>query len=85
MMNRALLKTGTYCVMHLVVAILVAFALTRNWHVALAVGLVEPFVQTFAFALHERIWSRAGAQAEAVGSPCAHARLWPPRDRKVRP
>jgi uncharacterized membrane protein len=85
MMNRAFLKTGTYCVMHFVVAILVAFALTRNWHVALAVGTVEPFVQTFAFALHERVWSRTGekGQAQAVAGACAHARFWPARDRQV--
>ena len=60
-MNRTLLKTCTYGVMHFTVAIAVAYALTRNWQLALAVGIVEPLVQTFAFALHERLWSRAGA------------------------
>jgi uncharacterized membrane protein len=54
-------KTATYAVMHFVVAIAVAFALTGSWQMALAIGLVEPFVQTFAFALHERAWSRAGS------------------------
>ena len=34
------LKIASYGVMHLVVAILVAFALTRDWRVALAVGMV---------------------------------------------
>jgi uncharacterized membrane protein len=57
-MNRTLLKTCTYGIMHLTVAIIVAFALTRNWHIALAVGVIEPIVQTFAFAVHERLWSR---------------------------
>jgi uncharacterized membrane protein len=71
-MNRTLMKTCTYGLMHFTVAILVAFALTRNWHVALAVGLVEPFVQTFAFALHERLWSRApGVEARSL---CGHGR-----------
>lgn len=59
-MNRTLLKTCTYGLMHLTVAIIVAFALTRSWRIALAVGVVEPIVQTFAFAMHERLWSRAG-------------------------
>lgn len=77
-MNRTLLKTGTYAVMHLSVAIAVAYALTRNWQVALAVGVVEPIVQTFAFAVHERLWSKAGA-AGAGATPCAHGRLWPRR------
>lgn len=58
-MNRTLQKTCTYAVMHFTVAIIVAYALTRNWQIALAVGIVEPVVQTFAFAIHERLWARA--------------------------
>jgi len=50
------LKTASYAIMHLVVAILVAYALTLDWRKALAIGIVEPFVQTFAFALHGRFW-----------------------------
>ena len=50
------LKTATYGIMHLVVAILVAYALTLDWRKALAIGIVEPFVQTFAFTLHDRYW-----------------------------
>ena len=39
--RRLALKIASYGVMHLVVAVLVAFAITRDWRVALAVGLVE--------------------------------------------
>lgn len=56
---RLALKTLTYSVMHLSVAVTVAFALTRDWRVALAVGMIEPVVQTVAFNLHERAWSKA--------------------------
>jgi uncharacterized membrane protein len=52
------LKIASYGVMHLVVAILVAFALTREWRVALAVGMVEPIFQTFAYTVHDRVWHR---------------------------
>ena len=52
------LKTATYAIMHLVVAVLVAYALTFDWRKALAIGIIEPFVQTFAFALHDRYWRR---------------------------
>jgi uncharacterized membrane protein len=69
-MNRTLLKTCTYALMHFTVAIIVAFALTRNWHVALAVGIVEPCVQTLAFAVHERLW--AGAPRTSVLALCGH-------------
>lgn len=60
---RLALKTLTYAAMHLTVAVAVAYALTRDWRVALAVGLVEPLVQTFAFNIHERLWSRADRRA----------------------
>ncbi|RAK50908.1 DUF2061 domain-containing protein [Phenylobacterium deserti] len=83
-MNRVLLKTSTYCVMHLVVAVAVAFALTRNWHAALAIGLVEPFVQTFAFALHEKFWAKRGVpQTEKTSGGCSHIRLWPKSQPKA--
>ena len=53
-----LLKTVSYCIMHLTVAVAVAYALTQNIKIALAVGIVEPLVQTVAFAFHEKAWSR---------------------------
>ena len=49
-------KTLTYSLTHFVVAVSVAYALTRDWRTALAVGLIEPMVQTIAYALHERAW-----------------------------
>jgi uncharacterized membrane protein len=65
------MKTGSYALMHLMVAITVAYLLTRDWQAALAIGLIEPFVQTFAFYFHDRAWSRTSRQppvtaAEAV-------------------
>lgn len=56
--RRLALKIASYGVMHLVVAILVAFAITRDWRLALAVGVVEPFVQTLAYSIHDRVWHR---------------------------
>jgi len=52
------LKIASYGVMHLVVAILVAYALTRDWRIALAVGVAEPIVQTLAYSIHDRVWHR---------------------------
>ncbi len=79
-MNRTLQKTCTYAVMHLTVAIAVAYALTRSWEIALAVGIIEPVVQTVVFAIHERIW--AGKSGEVSHYLCGHARLIP---RQLRP
>lgn len=64
-------KTFSYSMMHLVVAITVAYALTRDWRAALAIGMIEPIFQTIAFALHERAWARI----EAKGTSAKDARL----------
>lgn len=50
------LKIASYGVMHLVIAILVAYAITRDWRLALAVGLIEPIFQTIAYTFHDRAW-----------------------------
>ncbi|MGH7027804.1 DUF2061 domain-containing protein [Brevundimonas sp.] len=61
-LKQVALKTVTYGVMHFTVAVLVAFALTRDWRLALAIGTVEPLVQTVFFTLHDRIWTRVEAK-----------------------
>lgn len=56
-------KTTTYGTMHLAVAIAVAYALTRNLAIALSIGLIEPLVQTVAYAIHESLWARKARDA----------------------
>jgi uncharacterized membrane protein len=65
-------KTATYAVMHLTVAIAVAYVLTGSWSMALAIGLVEPFVQTFAFVIHERFWSKASTGTKDEACPVSN-------------
>ena len=55
---RLMMKTATYGIMHMVIAFSVAYALTGNWQLALSISLVEPFVQTFAFIVHETLWEK---------------------------
>ena len=53
--------------MHFVVAVLVAYAITQNWRVALTVGVIEPLVQMVFFALHDRVWTaREARRAQAA-------------------
>lgn len=52
------LKIASYGFMHLIVAILVAFAITRDWRIALAVGMIEPIFQTIAYTVHDRVWHK---------------------------
>lgn len=56
--QRVICKTMSYSCMHMVVAIAVAFALSGSWLVAISIGLIEPMVQTVAYAIHERLWER---------------------------
>lgn len=50
--------------MHMSIAILVAYALSGSWRVALAIGLVEPCAQVVAFFFHERAWHRIENRAK---------------------
>ena len=68
-MPRQLIKTLTYSLMHFTVAIAVAFALTRNWHAALAIGMIEPAVQTLAYTFHERLWERLPGRGRTAPEP----------------
>jgi uncharacterized membrane protein len=64
---RLLAKTTSYGFLHMIVAISVAYALTGNMIIALSIGLIEPFVQTIVFSMHEWAWERS--EKENVLSP----------------
>lgn len=68
-MSRAFIKVCSYSVMHLIVAVSVAYCLTRDWHVAFAVGLVEPLFQTIAFSLHEEAWKALNGADKTRAAP----------------
>ena len=59
-MARTAAKTATYSAMHMAVAIAVAWTISGDWRIALGIGLIEPLVQTIAYTIHERLWSRIG-------------------------
>ena len=54
-----LMKTGSYYVVHVCVAAMVAYAVTGNLWAALTLSLLEPTVQAVAFFFHEKAWERA--------------------------
>jgi uncharacterized membrane protein len=70
--RRTLMKTGSYYLMHIVVAALVAYAVTGNLWAAITLSFLEPTVQAVAYFFHERAWARRDAQA-AVPAPNAFA------------
>jgi uncharacterized membrane protein len=66
-----LMKTGSYYVIHVCVAALVAYAVTGNLIASLTLSLLEPTVQAVAYFFHEKAWARslrrkAAAQAQAT-------------------
>ncbi len=77
---RAAAKTATYSLMHFAVAGSVAYAITGDWRAALAISMIEPMVQTVAYAIHERIWERVWPPRAAFAAHAMHAHgdpSWP--------
>ena len=68
-----LAKTGSYYVIHICVAALVAYAVTGNLIASLTLSLLEPTVQAVAFFFHEKAWERARQRREAKAHAPAEA------------
>ena len=62
-----LMKTGSYYVIHVCVAALVAYAVTGNLIASLTLSLLEPTVQAVAFFFHEKAWDRAARRNASGG------------------
>lgn len=56
---RDLEKTITYSIMHFIVAFLVAYSVSGDIRIAMAISLIEPAVQTVAYFFHEKAWKKA--------------------------
>ena len=56
-------KTGSYYVMHILVAAAVAYAVTGDLVMSFTLSLLEPTVQAFAFFAHEKFWDRQQAHS----------------------
>ena len=61
-------KTGSYYVMHIIVAAAVGYAVTGDVWMALTLSLLEPTVQAVAFFFHEKAWARAAARTSEAPS-----------------
>ena len=55
--RRTLKKTLSYYIMHISVAMIVAYVITGNLIMAATLSLIEPTVQAFAFFFHEKVWN----------------------------
>lgn len=52
-------KTASYYVVHIVVAALVAYAVTGDLVAAITLSLLEPTIQAAVFFFHEKVWQRS--------------------------
>ena len=55
--QRTFKKTLSYYVVHISVAMMVAYVITGNFWIAATLSLLEPTVQAFAFFFHEKVWN----------------------------
>ena len=60
--QRMFKKTLSYYIMHISVAMIVGYLVTRSLAMAAALSLLEPTVQAVAFFFHERIWEGKAEQ-----------------------
>lgn len=68
--QRTLMKTGSYYLLHILVAAGVAYAVIGNLWAALTLSLLEPTVQMVAYFFHEKYWNRRDARlATAAPAP----------------
>lgn len=56
--QRMFKKTFSYYIMHITVAMIVGYWVTGSLTMAIALSLLEPTVQAFAFFCHEKIWEQ---------------------------
>ena len=63
-----LMKTGSYYLIHICVAAMVAYAVTGNLWASLTLSLLEPTVQAVAFFFHEKAWDRAARRKAAAAA-----------------
>jgi len=55
---RSILKAVSYRVVGTITTWLIAFVVTGDAAIALAIGAVEPVVKTLVYYLHERAWQQ---------------------------
>lgn len=67
---RILAKTLSYSVMHITIAVTLAYILTGNIAIALGIGILEPVVQSVAFPLHEWLWERKRMKVDLSHGHC---------------
>ncbi len=64
--QRMFKKTFSYYIMHISIAMMVGYFVTGSLAMAMALSLIEPTVQAFAFFFHEKAWSKHDQSLQQV-------------------
>lgn len=51
-------KTFTFAITHFTVAFAVAWVLTGSFVIGGLIALIEPAINTIAYAIHEKVWEK---------------------------
>jgi uncharacterized membrane protein len=77
-MSHGLPKTFSFALVHFTVAFTVVYWLTGNWLASSLTALIEPAINTVAYHLHEKVWARRAARAQAVVGSHSLSAFQPP-------
>jgi len=61
-------KTISFAAVHFTVAFSVGYAMTGSVLIGGTIALVEPAINTVAYALHEQVWNRKQKFAQQAGN-----------------
>lgn len=64
--QRMFKKTFSYYIMHISIAMMVGYFVTGSLAMAMALSLIEPTVQAFAFFFHEKAWIKHDQSLQQV-------------------
>ena len=59
-------KTISFAIVHFSVAFTITYIMTGSLVIGGALALIEPAVNTVAFHIHEKLWSKSQKQSPAV-------------------
>ena len=66
-------KTISFAAVHFSVAFTVGYVMTGSVLVGGTIALVEPAINTVAYALHEQVWNRKQKLDDGAGDPFVQA------------
>jgi uncharacterized membrane protein len=67
--HRSLVKTVTWRLISTMMILLISWALTRQFKLALTIGAVDILVKSGTYYLHERAWARISFGRSSVAPP----------------